>query len=489
MIGDAQAAAIAAMRDCVGRYGEVGMQVAAYHRGERVVHAWLGTADPETGRAVDADTVFLMFSCSKAITATVIHRLAQRGRVDYDAHVASYWPEFAASGKGGITVRHVLSHRAGLPEVAGASWVDQWNLADAARAVAGAEPSWPAGSTMQYHPVTFGSILGTIACRITGLPFVEVVRREVGDVAGTADLHFGIGPGDPILAARRARLMVSRPFPSDPIAGEPSSDSWATARTMVDLGEDPRWVHGTMPAANLTCTADALARHYAAMRPGGIGGEALLDTATIALVSEPCHGADGVTLQSGMGLGYMLGAVPFISPTGWRFAPWHGAFGHDGSGGRAGMYCPKHDLAIALAKNAHSPSGFGLASWSVVVDAIAVSLGIPLDVTWWIGRTALHSGLPARAVRVRWSPGTAPFICRKRPTLRREREASPPPPPNGKRVAPMRQAEAPSRQRQSRVHHARPTWPRRGPSRRRQVMTSPCRAIHALRPRTPRARR
>lgn len=376
----AQRAAIDAMAMSLEQYGEVGLQVAAYYKGERVVHAWLGDADPQTGRPVEEDTLFLMFSCSKGVTATIVHRLAEQGEIDYDAPVAEYWPEFAQNGKGFITVRHVLSHRAGLPEVPGSDWVDQWNLDGAAKALEKASPVWPAGSTLQYHPVTFGSILGNLACRIARTPFRDLVTREVSTVAATRELHFGIPADDPLLARRRAPMIVARRFPADKVAGLPSEDAWAGAHRMVELGDDPRWVHGVMPAANLTCTADALARHYAAMRPGGLGHGALLSEQTIREATTLHRGDDGQTLAQGMSLGYMLGGMPADSPTGWRFAPWFGAFGHDGSGGRAGMYCPRHDLAIALAKNAHAPTGFALATWTMIVRAIAGALGLAVDV-------------------------------------------------------------------------------------------------------------
>lgn len=380
MVGDfwaVQRAAINAMATGIERYGEVGLQVAAYYRGERVVHAWLGDADPVSGRRVEEDTLFLMFSCSKGVTATLMHRLAERGAIDYDAPVAEYWPEFARNGKGSITIRHVLSHRAGLPEVAGLSWVELWNLGAAVQALEGASPTWPAGSTLQYHPVTYGTILGNVACRVTHAPFRELVAHEIGANAGTSDLHFGLPADNPLLFSRRAPVVMARRFAADPVAGVPSEEAWEGARRMVELGEDPRWVHGLMPAANLTCTADALARHYAAMRPGGLGAGALLEAATIREATVLQRGADGLTLQQGMGLGYMLGGMPPVSPTGWRFAPWAGAFGHDGSGGRAGVYFPQGDLAIALAKNAHAPTGFALATWTLIVRAIAEALGLP----------------------------------------------------------------------------------------------------------------
>ena len=96
---------------------EVGVQVAAYHRGRLVVDAWGGVADPATGRKVDGDTLFNVYSVTKAVAATAVHLLVDRDRLDYDAPLARYWPEYAAHGKGKTSVRDVLTHRAGIPQM------------------------------------------------------------------------------------------------------------------------------------------------------------------------------------------------------------------------------------------------------------------------------------------------------------------------------------------------------------------------------------
>src|SRR5919108_4676888 len=96
-----QEAVNAAIRDG----GEIGLQVAAYVDGEPVVDVWGGVADETTGRQVDGDTLFPVFSVTKAVTATALHVQAERGLVDYDAPISRYWPQFAARGKGTATVR------------------------------------------------------------------------------------------------------------------------------------------------------------------------------------------------------------------------------------------------------------------------------------------------------------------------------------------------------------------------------------------------
>ena len=95
--------------------GEVGLQFAVYKNGKLVVDVLGGVADKTTGRKVDKDTLFNVFSVTKAVTATALHIQAERGLVSYDAPIARYWPEFAAHGKGKATVRDGLTHRTGIP--------------------------------------------------------------------------------------------------------------------------------------------------------------------------------------------------------------------------------------------------------------------------------------------------------------------------------------------------------------------------------------
>src|SRR5476651_2611633 len=126
---------------------ERGAQVAVYIDGKLAVDAWAGVADDRTGAAVDGDTLFPVFSTTKGIFSTVIHILAERGKIDYDAPIAKYWPEFAANGKEAITMRHALSHTAGIPYMPDDVTREQlydWDFMCAA--VAELKPSWPTGT-------------------------------------------------------------------------------------------------------------------------------------------------------------------------------------------------------------------------------------------------------------------------------------------------------------------------------------------------------
>ncbi|HAH16176.1 MAG TPA: hypothetical protein DCL45_09180 [Chloroflexi bacterium] len=293
--------------------------------------------------------------------------------------MAQYWPAFARNGKSGITVRDALTHRAGLSEVADVSWLDQWNLADAGRAVEGASTLWEPRSTLVYHPVTFGSILGNIVVRVSGESFASAADREISQRLGITDLTFGIDPSDVLRASTRAVLVTAGSPGVDTGIAPPSREESDQSDRMVAFGNDPRWIHGCMPAANLTTSARALARVYASLGPDGVDGVRLLRDETLSEAVRPSFGNDGSSLAMGMGLGYQLGGMPEVAPTGHRLAPWRDAFGHDGAGGRAAMVSPRHRLAVALTKNAVTPGRYSLVTWRRVLEAISASLGIPFE--------------------------------------------------------------------------------------------------------------
>ena len=143
--------------------GEVGIQVAAYSDSNLVVDIWAGIADPMAAREVKADTLFPTFSVIKAVTATALHLQVSRGLVDYDAPVARYWPEFAANGKGKLTVRHVLHHRSGVWQMPEA--VTPERLADydwMVDAIARLPPIFEPGTRNGYQGLTFGWMISEV---------------------------------------------------------------------------------------------------------------------------------------------------------------------------------------------------------------------------------------------------------------------------------------------------------------------------------------
>jgi len=171
---------------------EGGAQLCVYRYGRRVVDLWAGM-DKLNGRPFNADTITVLMSCTKAVTAVCVHMLAQRGLIDYDAHVARYWPEFAAKEKASITVRDILAHRAGLmgfDEEAGISGRTLFDWKRCTAALANMGPWWKPGSAYFYHALTFGYLAGELVRRVSGKTVGEFVDAEI---AGPLKLDLWIG--------------------------------------------------------------------------------------------------------------------------------------------------------------------------------------------------------------------------------------------------------------------------------------------------------
>lgn len=177
-----------------GRGG--GGALCVYHHGTKVIDIWTGTSDHLGVRPWTADTAAIAMSVTKCVAATVIHRLSDRGLIDYDAPVAEYWPEFGAQGKSDITVREVLSHRAGLsPFSTIASTIDE--LLDhhlSEQRIAASAPTFLRGMPA-YHGLTYGVLLAGLARAVTGHGMAELFQTEVAQPLGIDDFHLGRPPG------------------------------------------------------------------------------------------------------------------------------------------------------------------------------------------------------------------------------------------------------------------------------------------------------
>ena len=148
--------------------GELGAAVVLYVGGRKVVHLWGGVADQRNGRPWVQDTPAIVFSVTKGVLAICAYQLVGQGRLDLDAPVARYWPEFATHGKAPITVRMLLSHRAGLVALdRDLSFSDVLAWDPVIRAVEAQTPLWNPGTAHSYHAITYGWLVGEVIRRIT----------------------------------------------------------------------------------------------------------------------------------------------------------------------------------------------------------------------------------------------------------------------------------------------------------------------------------
>jgi CubicO group peptidase (beta-lactamase class C family) len=317
--------------------------------GRRVVDAWIG---PEIG----PDSMVCLFSSSKGLSALALALLVQRGELELDRPVADLWPEFAAAGKGGITVRTVLTHQAGLPEVdGGLSWKE---LVDgsAVERLAAQRPLWRPGSSFGYHAATLGVLMGELCRRITGESLQGFYERSVRQPAD-ADAYLGLPEA---LEPR----VVDVPVPDLAAMGVlPSVDPGQLADLIGALIIDPEayaeLTHSRrgralgLPALGGVGSARGLARVYSAAVIGSSSGAPpILDADTVAEFGQiHCDGLDvcsGLVQRFGIVFQKPLPRRPFAS---------YRAIGHDGAGGSLAFADPEVGLAFGYITNRLAPPG------------------------------------------------------------------------------------------------------------------------------------
>jgi CubicO group peptidase (beta-lactamase class C family) len=307
---------------------ELGAAVCAYVDGRKVVDLWGGWADAARTREWQRDTIACTYSATKLMTATCAHRLVDRGLLDLDEPVATYWPEFAQAGKKDITVRMVLSHQAGLPWVTvpypRERFLDWATLTDA---LARSSPVWEPGTRSEYHGGTFGYLVGEVVKRIDGRSLGTFFREEIAAPLGV-DFMIEFGPEHD---ARCAEMVGS----ADMVGG-------ANTRRWRAAGDGSATGHGS---------AESLARVCAALaRRGELDGVPVLRAETIeaAAQEQPLLRAEGT--PGDFGLGYQLL---------WKTFPGLGkqTFGHTGMGGSIGLANPTRRLGFGYVMNQMGSGG------------------------------------------------------------------------------------------------------------------------------------
>lgn len=342
MSGNLQRRIQEAIDELVASGAERGLQVAVYRHGELVVDAVAGVADPATGRPVTSDTPFFSYSIGKGVAATAAHVLAERGALDYDTPIAELWPEFAAHGKGGTTVRHALSQSAGVPGLPpGLTVADLCDWSKMCAIVADAEPWWEPGTKIGYHAVTFGFLVGEIIRRVAGKSISQVVLEEVATPLGIQDeLYFRVPEAERGRLARLEDAPVSRELPPMPPDSPVFKIGPAECMTAAYGNRDD--VLGAEIPAGGTVTARGVARMYAALL-GEVDGVRLISPERLREVSAVAmSGPDQIFgFPTSWGLGYSIDG--------------DGVFGVGGVGGSYACANRATGVAYALTKNRLAP--------------------------------------------------------------------------------------------------------------------------------------
>lgn len=332
------------------RFG--GGALAVYLDGQPVVDVWTGYSDRRGRRRWSADTAPMVFSATKGVASTVIHRLADRALIDYDAPVAEYWPEFGANGKAGITIRDVMRHRAGLSHLRGVRKRELLDHRHMEERIASAPVGRHFGKSA-YHALTYGWLLSGLARAVTGKGMRELLRIEVAQPLNTDGVHLGRPPvGAPTRVARIIGPQLNIPNPvfntvAPAVAALELSAAFGSMyfpgmRSVVQ--RDIPLLDTELPSANGVITARALARMYGAIANGGmIGGRRYLSPALVdSLTGRPSLRPDrNLIMPLAFHLGFHGLPIPGVLP----------GFGHVGLGGSFGWAIPEAGLAFAMVHN------------------------------------------------------------------------------------------------------------------------------------------
>jgi CubicO group peptidase (beta-lactamase class C family) len=332
------------------RFG--GGALAVYLNGDPVVDVWTGWSDRRGHQLWTENTGAMVFSATKGVASTVIHRLVDRGLIDYDTPVAEYWHEFGANGKADITVREMMRHRAGLSRLDGVSKAELMDHVVMEKRLAAA-PATSLRGKPAYHAVTYGWLLSGLARAVTGKGMRQLFRDEVAEPLDTDGIHLGRPPAS--APTRPAQIIHPQRNISNPVF------NWVAPRAAmlqmtfgfgalyfpgmkaVVQGEIP-FLDSEIPSANGVATARGLARMYGAIANGGMidGVRFLSPEIASGLSGRPSLRPDrSVIMPLSFHLGYHAIPIPGVLP----------GFGHVGLGGCTGWAIPDLGLSIGLVHN------------------------------------------------------------------------------------------------------------------------------------------
>jgi CubicO group peptidase (beta-lactamase class C family) len=318
---------------------ETGVQVSAYLDGEVLLDEVAGLADRQTGRPLTADTPIFSFSTGKGLTATAVHVLAERGEIDYDLRIADVWPEYARHGKGGTTLRHALTHSAGVPALpADITRADLTDWDRMCALLADATPLWTPGTAYGYHAWTFGYLVGETVRRATGRTLSQVLADDVAGPLGVAgELFLAVPDADlPRLATLEDLNLAAAMAAASQFMVNFDRIAPPGVRPDVALGNDPAVLCAEIPAVG-TMTARAAAKMFAALI-GEVDGvrlispERLREATTLAMTGDDW-------------------AVGFPAPRGLGYQLQEDFFGASGNGGSIAYAFPEIGLTVAATKN------------------------------------------------------------------------------------------------------------------------------------------
>ncbi len=336
---------------------ELGASITLDIDGDVLVDIWGGWSDEARSRPWERDTIVNVWSTTKTVTSLATLILVSRGLVDVSAPVARYWPEFAAAGKEGVEVRHLLSHTSGVSGLdQPAVMEDLYDWETSTGRMAAQAPWWEPGTASGYHALNYGHLLGEVIRRVTGKSLKQFVADEIAGPLG-ADFSIGAAPGD---SERIAPVTPPPPLPIDLASIEVTSPAVRTFTgppVDANAANTDAWRAADIGGANGHGNARSVAKMLSAVSLGGAsGGVRLLSSDAIDTIFEPQ--SDGVDLVLGVPLRFGVGfalpepkTIPYL-PSG-RICFW------GGWGGSMIIMDPDRRLTFAYMMNRMAPGIIG----------------------------------------------------------------------------------------------------------------------------------
>lgn len=355
------------------------IQVCLRHRGRVVLnraigHAWgNGPADPPGAERVPVatDTPFCVYSAAKAITTTVVHMLVERGEFSLDDRVCEYLPTYTSHGKDRTTIRHVMTHSAGVPFATGPR-VDlkRMNDSEYAREMLGQlKPIYRPGLVHIYHGLTWGPLMREIVSAATGRDIREILATEILDPLGFRWTNYGVAQDDvPLVAPSH---VTGKPLPA-PIAKAFKIAVGGTPQRIIPFSNTPAFLTSVIPSSSTVSNAFELSRFAEILVRGGeLDGVRVLSPQTLQAATAEARRLRPDLAMGLMplrwGTGYMLGSKRF-GPFGRDAAR---AFGHTGLTEIAVWADPQRELAAGVVSSGkpgrHPESG----RYAALLDSIA----------------------------------------------------------------------------------------------------------------------
>jgi CubicO group peptidase (beta-lactamase class C family) len=372
---DASAKVRATLEGLVKSGPEIGLQVAAYLGGKLVVDAWAGLADEAKKTPVDGDTLFMLSSTTKGVTATCMHALVEKHKLDYDMPIVKVWPEFGAHGKDKATLRHALSHQTGVPQTPVGytpEWLADWDKM--CRGIAALTPMFPIGQRTAYHSLNYGYINGEILRRVDGRTIGQFLQDEICKPLKINGLYLGVPDGE------MHRVAVLKDGPPAPAAYDASMVGEPAGSYVAKVFNRPEVIKAAIPGSGGIMSARGLARHYAMLANWGeLDGVRILPEARIraGIELQTFEWDEIYKIRVRRSLGYRRGrdCGPLATPD---------AFGHVGGGGSFAYADPSLRLGIGFSKNYFTYNTGGAVNGgrpprsasNVVTEAVFDALGL-----------------------------------------------------------------------------------------------------------------